>query len=483
MVKLGELKSYKDLIDAINVNKFEFLKTVFCDGPGTWQHFDVPKTEALSVLESTGKGNGEPKFGFDASSIRGFQSINESDMNVIPDPKAAFADPFSEHKILNVICDIHDPDTNKGYERDPRAVAKRAEGYLKEALKNNDAVSNFGPELEFFIFDGVRFDQNAHEGYFHIESEEGIWNSGKEGVNLGYKPRHKQGYFPVPPIDSLQDLRDYMIKNLENAGFIVEKGHHEVATAGQGEIDFRYDSLTNTADKVLVYKYILKNTAKKYGKTVTFMPKPLFGDNGTGMHTHFSIWDGEENLFSGKDYANLSKEALWAIGGILKHAYALVALTNPTTNSYRRLVPGFEAPVNLSYSKRNRSAGIRIPMYDLEAKTRRLEVRFPDPSCNPYYAFSAILMAGLDGIRKKIDPGKPMDFDQYHSEQTKDIQTTPRSLDEALTSLEKDHEFLFEGDVFTEDIIGNWIEYKRKEEIDYVRLRPVPAEFMLYFDV
>ncbi len=469
-VVLGQLKGSDDLKKVMK--DYKFLNLNFCDVPGTLQHFDVPEREASKTLES-----GNPRFGFDASSIRGFQTIDKSDMNVVPDPRATLTHPFDEKSLFS-ICDIMDPVDDKPYSRDPRGIAKRAEAYLKQ-ICGESAEAKLGPELEFFIFDSVSFDQKANEGFYKIESEEGIWNRGREGNNSGHRPKHKEGYFPQSPTDHFRDIRLEMMERLEGAGFWVEKCHHEVATAGQGEIDFLYDTLVNTADKVLIYKWILRNVADRHGKTVTFMPKPLHRDNGSGMHTHLSIWVNKEPFFAGKGYANLSQEALWAIGGILEHAPALVALTSPTTNSYRRLVPGFEAPVNLSYSKRNRSAGIRIPVYDLKSETRRLEVRFPDPTCNPYYAFSALLMAALDGIQEKKEPGNPMDFDQYHSSKG-DIKTTPKSLEEALNNLEKDHGFLLKGGVFTEDLIYSWIEYKRQES-DRVRLVPVPQEFIEYF--
>jgi glutamine synthetase len=421
--------------------------------------------------------------GFDGSSIRGWQAINNSDMLVIPDPNTAMIDPFCQVSTLSMVCDILDPITQEPYSRDPRYIAKKAESYLLKSKLGD--VAYFGPEAEFFIFDGARFDQNTNSGYYFIESEEGIWNAGKDGVNLGYKPRHKEGYFPVPPTDSQQDIRTEMIVEMRKAGIIVEKQHHEVATAGQAEIDMRYDSLVRMADKMLLYKYIVKNVAKRHGKTVTFMPKPLFGDNGTGMHTHQSIWKEGKPLFAGKEYAGMSKTCLHYIGGILKHAPALAAFTNPTTNSYKRLTPGFEAPVFLAYSSRNRSASVRIPMYSANPKAKRIEVRFPDPACNPYLGFAAMLMAGIDGIENKIDPGQPMDKDLYdlEPEEAAKIPTMPGSLDDALDNLEKDHAFLLKGGVFSNDVIETWIQYKRDKEVDPMRLRPHPYEFFLYYDV
>ncbi|MGH8532200.1 MAG: type I glutamate--ammonia ligase, partial [Gammaproteobacteria bacterium] len=395
----------------------------------------------------------------------------------------AVIDPFTECPTLSLICNIVDPVTREQYSRDPRYVAAKAENYLKSSGIGD--VAYFGPEAEFFIFDGIRFDQNAHEAYYHVESAEGVWDSGSDnGPNLGYKPRHKEGYFPVPPTDSQQDIRTEMILEMEKAGMVVEKHHHEVATAGQAEIDLLYDSLTRMADKMMMYKYIVKNVASRHGKTVTFMPKPLFGDNGSGMHTHQSIWKGGKPLFAGDKYAGVSDLCLWYIGGILKHAPALCAFVAPTTNSYKRLVPGFEAPVNLAYSSRNRSAGVRIPVYSPSPKAKRIEVRFPDPSCNPYLAFAAMLMAGLDGIMNKLNPGDPLDKNLYDlpPEELAKVPSCPASLEAALDALEKDHEFLFKGDVFTRDVIETWLDYKRTKECDPIRLRPHPYEFALYYD-
>jgi len=449
----------------------------FMDYPGMWQHFTVP----IAQLE---EGSFEEGFGFDGSSIRGWQAIHASDMLVIPDPTTAVMDPFTETPTLSLICNIVDPITKEKYTRDPRNIAQKAEAYLKSTGIADTAY--FGPEAEFFIFDDIRYDCSPNYAYYYIDSVEGQWNTGKEErPNLGYKARYKEGYFPVPPTDSMADIRTEMVLTMEKIGIAVEAQHHEVATAGQAEIDMRFNTLTKIADSLMWYKYIIKNVARKHGKTVTLMPKPIFGDNGTGMHTHQSLWKGGQPLFVGNGYAGLSDMALWYIGGILKHAAALCALVAPTTNSYKRLVPGYEAPVNLAYSSRNRSAAIRIPMYSPSPKAKRVEVRFPDCSSNGYLAFSAMLMAGLDGIQNKIDPGSPLDKDIYElgPEELKDVPSVPGSLDAALTALENDHEFLLKGDVFTQDAVDTWIEYKRKREVDPVRLRPHPYEFVLYFDI
>jgi glutamine synthetase len=449
----------------------------FMDFPGMWQHFTVP----IVQLE---EASFEEGFGFDGSSIRGWQAIHASDMLVIPDSTTAVMDPFTAAPTLSLICNIVDPITKEKYTRDPRNITQKAEAYLKSTGIADTAY--FGPEAEFFIFDDIRYDQREHCGYFFVNSVEGQWNTGTdEKPNLGYKARYKEGYFPVPPTDSMADIRTEMVLTMEKVGIQVEAQHHEVATAGQAEIDMRFSTLTKSADNLMWYKYILKNVARKHGKTVTLMPKPIFGDNGSGMHTHQSLWRSGQPLFAGNGYAGLSDMALWYIGGILKHAPALCALVAPTTNSYKRLVPGYEAPVNLAYSSRNRSAGIRIPMYSPSPKTKRVEVRFPDCSCNGYLAFGAMLMAGLDGIQNKIDPGAPLDKDIYElgPEELKDVPSVPGSLDAALVALENDHEFLLRGDVFTQDAVDVWIDYKRKREVDPVRLRPHPYEFVLYYDV
>ncbi|HEX2200458.1 MAG TPA: type I glutamate--ammonia ligase [Gammaproteobacteria bacterium] len=466
----------REVIELIKSKNIEVVDLKFGDFPGTWQHFTIPISEVTPEMFDEG-------LGFDGSSIRGWKVINASDMLVVPDPVTAMVDPFTERPTLSMICNIVDPVTRERYSRDPRYIAQKAEDYLKSTGIGD--VAYFGPEAEFFILDGVRYDQNAHEGYYYIESNEGIWDSGSaKGPNLGHKPRHKEGYFPVPPTDSQQDIRTEMILEMEKAGIIVEKHHHEVATAGQAEIDLRYDSLIRMADKMMIYKYIIKNVALRYGKTATFMAKPIFGDNGSGMHTHQSIWKGGQPLFAGDKYAGVSDTCLHYIGGILKHAPALCAIVAPTTNSYKRLVPGYEAPVNLAYSSRNRSAGVRIPVYSPSPKAKRIEVRFPDPSCNPYLAFAAMLMAGLDGIMTKIDPGDPLDKNLYDlpPEEMAKVPSCPASLEAALDALENDHEFLIQGDVFTQDVIETWLDYKRMKECDPVRLRPHPYEFMLYYD-
>ena len=466
----------KEVMELAKKHKAVMVDLKFVDFPGTWQHFTIPIEELTDNVFNEGSG-------FDGSSIRGWQAINNSDMMVVPDPTTAVMDPFTSAPTLSMICNVVDPITRENYSRDPRHVSQKAEKYLK-STKIGD-VSYWGPEAEFFIFDNVRYDQTSNSGYYYIDSDEGIWNSGKEGTNLGNKPRHKEGYFPVAPMDTQQDIRTEMIIELAKAGIPVEKHHHEVATAGQAEIDLRYDTLTKMADNMMMYKYVIKNVARRYGKTVTFMPKPIFGDNGSGMHTHQSIWKGGTPLFAGKEYAGISQLCLWYIGGILKHAPALAAFTNPTVNSYKRLTPGFEAPVNLAYSSRNRSAGIRIPMYSPNPKAKRIEVRFPDPACNPYLAFAAMLMAGLDGIENKIDPGHPMDKDLYDLEphEAAKVKKMPGSLDESLRNLEKDHDFLLKGNVFTQDVLETWWTYKREKEIDAIRLRPHPYEFFLYYDV
>ena len=466
----------KEVMELAKKHKAVMVDLKFVDFPGTWQHFTIPIEELTDNVFTEGSG-------FDGSSIRGWQAINNSDMMVVPDPTTAVMDPFTSAPTLSMICNVVDPITRENYSRDPRHVSQKAEKYLK-STKIGD-VSYWGPEAEFFIFDNARYDQTSNSGYYYLDSDEGIWNSGKDGTNLGNKPRHKEGYFPVAPMDTQQDIRTEMIIELAKAGIPVEKHHHEVATAGQAEIDLRYDTLTKMADNMMMYKYVIKNVARRYGKTVTFMPKPIFGDNGSGMHTHQSIWKGGTPLFAGKEYAGISQLCLWYIGGILKHAPALAAFTNPTVNSYKRLTPGFEAPVNLAYSSRNRSAGIRIPMYSPNPKAKRIEVRFPDPACNPYLSFAAMLMAGLDGIENKIDPGHPMDKDLYDLEphEAAKVKKMPGSLDESLRNLEKDHDFLLKGNVFTQDVIETWWTYKREKEIDAIRLRPHPYEFFLYYDV
>ncbi|MFN7952297.1 MAG: type I glutamate--ammonia ligase [bacterium] len=471
----------KEVLEFAKKNDVKMVDLKFIDLLGIWQHFGVP----ISQLKEDSFDEG---FGFDGSSIRGWQAIHASDMLIIPDAKTALVDPFSKVTTLSLICNIVDPVTKQDYSRDPRNIARKAEAYLKSTGVGDTCY--FGPEAEFFIFDQVHFESGVNAAHYLLDSSEGQWNAGRPteidgSPNLGYKPRYKEGYFPVPPTDSLNDLRCEMVMELEKVGIEIEAQHHEVATGGQCEIDMRFSPLVEMGDKLMWYKYILKNVARRNGKTVTFMPKPLYGDNGTGMHCHQSIWKGGKPLFAGDEYAGLSQMALYYIGGILKHAKALAAFTNPGTNSYKRLVPGFEAPVNLAYSSRNRSASVRIPMYSQSPKAKRIEVRFPDPSCNGYLAFSAMLMAGLDGIEKKIDPGEPLDKDIYalSPEELSNVPTMPGSLEQALINLENDHEFLLKGDVFTEDVISTWIEYKREKEVTPVNMRPHPYEFTLYFDV
>jgi glutamine synthetase len=468
--------SPKDALKYIKENKAVCADLKFMDFLGTWQHFTAPMSEIDESVFEEG-------LGFDGSSIRGWQAIHASDMLVVPDPATTVMDPFTEAPTVSLICNIVDPITKEEYTRDPRHVARKAEAYLKSTGIGDTAY--FGPEPEFFILDEVRFDTNQHESYYHVDSREGRWNSGRiESPNLGYKPRYKEGYFPVQPTDSLQDIRQEMVMTMEGVGIRVEKQHHEVATAGQAEIDMRFLSLVKMADALQWYKHIVKNVAHKHGKTATFMPKPVFLDNGSGMHTHQSIWKGEKPLFAGDGYGGMSPLGMNYIGGILKHAPALAAFTCPGTNSYRRLVPGFEAPVNLAYSSRNRSAAVRIPMYSPSPKAKRIEVRFPDPTCNGYLAFAAMLMAGLDGIEKKLNPGEPLDKDIYAltPEELKGVPVMPGSLEEALDNLQKDHEFLLKGDVFTEDVIETWIGYKMDNEVNAMRLRPHPYEFALYYD-
>ncbi|MEC4668808.1 MAG: type I glutamate--ammonia ligase [Nitrospirota bacterium] len=468
----------REVLDLAKKNKVEIVDLKFTDLPGLWQHFSISTSEFNEELFESG-------IGFDGSSIRGFQSIDESDMLLFPDPASAFLDPFAQLPTLSLICNVKDPITGQSYSRDPRFVAQKAEKYLKSTGIAD--ISYWGPELEFYILDNVRFDQSYNYGYYYIDSEEGFWNSGNaEKPNLGYKPRYKEGYFPVPPMDHLQDIRSEMLRTMEKVGVRMEIHHHEVGTAGQAEMDMRFTTLTRMADQVLMYKYVTKNVARKHGKTVTMMPKPLFMDNGSGMHVHQSLWKNGKNVFyDKKGYALISDLARHYIGGILKHADALCALVAPTTNSYRRLVPGYEAPINLVYSQRNRSACVRIPMYSKSEKAKRLEFRTPDPSCNPYYAFAGMLMAGLDGIEKKTEPPPPLDKDLYdlEPEEAAKIKSVAGSLEQVLDALEQDHDFLLKGGVFTKDVVDTWIEYKRKKELDPVRLRPHPYEFVLYFDI
>jgi glutamine synthetase len=466
---------------ALDLAKKEGVKFVdlrFTDWPGTWQHCSYP-------INQIDEGTFEDGMGFDGSSIRGWQAIHESDMLMIPDAETAFIDPFLEHKTLVMLCDIVDPITREPYSRDPRHIAKKAEAYLKQTGIGDAAY--FGPEAEFFLLNDARFGTSPHEGFYSIDSSEGAWNSGRdeEGGNLAYKTRHKEGYFPVPPADSQQDVRSEMVLMMESLGIEVEAHHHEVATAGQAEIDMKFDTLVTMADQLLLYKYVVKQVARQRGLTATFMPKPVFDDNGSGMHVHQSVWKGGNPLFAGDEYGGFSELGLHYVGGIIKHSRALAAFSNPTTNSYKRLVPGFEAPVTLALSTRNRSASCRIPMYSASPKAKRIEIRYPDPSCNPYLTFAAMLMAGLDGIENKIDPGPSLDKDIYAltPEEVQGIPVMPGSLEEAIEELEADHDFLLRGDVFTEDAIQMWIEYKQENEIRPVQQRPHPHEFELYFDI
>ncbi len=456
----------------------EIVDVRFCDLPGLMQHFSVPVSELTEDVFEEG-------FGFDGSSIRGFQEIQESDMILLPDPNTAYIDPFRKHKTLNLHMWVHDPITGEPYSRDPRYVARKAEEHLRSTGIADTCF--VGPEAEFFIFDDVRFAQDAHSAFYAVDSVEASWNTARdEQPNLGYKPRYKEGYFPVPPMDHHQDLRSEMTLILQSLGIPVEVQHHEVGTAGQAEIDIRFDSLLRQADQLMTFKYVIKQTAWQHNKTVTFMPKPVFQDNGSGMHTHLSLWKAGEPLFYDESgYAGLSDLARWFIGGLLAHAPAVLAFTNPTTNSYKRLVPGYEAPVNLVYSQRNRSAAVRIPLYSQSPKAKRIEFRCPDPSANPYLAFSALLMAGLDGIADRIEPPTPVDKDLYDlpPEELAAVPQVPASLEDVLDALEADNDFLKAGGVFTDDLIDTWITYKRRNEVDQLRLRPHPWEFHLYYDI
>lgn len=468
----------KQLIKFSKDNQVEFIDLKFCDVPGLWQHFSIPSSAFSEELFDEG-------IGFDGSSIRGFQSIYESDMLLMPDPSSAFLDPFTERPTLSITCSIKDPITGQNYTRDPRYVTQKAENYLQGSGIAD--TSYWGPEIEFYILDNVRFDQTYNQAFYQVDSVEGFWNSGDETKpNLGYKPRYKEGYFPTPPMDHMQDIRSDMVATLESVDIPVEVHHHEVGTAGQAEIDMRYTTLLRMADQVMIYKYVVKNVAKKHGKTVTMMPKPIFMDNGSGMHVHQSLWKNGKNVFfDANNYGLISETARYYIGGLLAHADALCAFIAPSTNSYRRLVPGYEAPINLVYSQRNRSACVRIPMYSSDEKSKRLEFRTPDASCNPYYAFCAMLMAGLDGIDNKIEPPEPLDKDLYdlEPEEQQKLKTVVGSLEAALDALEQDHDFLLKGDVFTQDVIDTWLTYKREKEVDAIRLRPHPYEFALYYDI
>ncbi|MGF6259195.1 glutamine synthetase [Paraburkholderia youngii] len=471
-----------DVIDLLQKRDIQIVDLKFTDLPGLWQHFSITLPEVHDDLFSAG-------IGFDGSSIRGFQEIHESDMLLRPDPATAFVDPACGTPTLSIICDVVDPVLRQPYSRDPRYVAKKAENYLRQT--GIATTCYFGPELEFFIFDSIRFGQDQHCGYYYVESAEGDWTTGRDegaygGGNLGYKQHYKEGYFPVPPHDTLQEIRSEIALTLQQAGVQIEVHHHEVATAGQNEIDMRFATLTRMADNVMIYKYICKNVARRHGKVATFMPKPLFADNASGMHCHQSLWKDEQNLFyDAGGWALTSDTCRWYIGGLLQHAPALMAFCAPTTNSYKRLVPGYEAPVNLAMSQRNRSAAARIPMYSDSPNARRVEFRCPDPSANAYLAFAAMLMAGLDGIENKTDPGEPLDRNIYDlpPEEARNIRQVPGSLEAALAALETDNTFLRKGDVFTDDVIQTWIDYKRSREIDTIKLRPHPWEFYLYFDI
>ncbi|MBW4453049.1 MAG: type I glutamate--ammonia ligase [Nostoc indistinguendum CM1-VF10] len=469
----------QEILKKIQDEKIQLIDLKFIDTVGTWQHLTLYQNQIDETAFTDGVA-------FDGSSIRGWKAINESDMTMVLDPNTAWIDPFMQVPTLSIICSIKDPRTGEPYNRCPRVIAQKAIDYLISTGLGDTAF--FGPEAEFFIFDSARFAQTANEGYYFLDSEEGAWNSGKAGTenkpNLGYKPRFKEGYFPVSPTDSFQDIRTEMLLTMAELGVPIEKHHHEVATGGQCELGFRFGKLIQAADWLMIYKYVIKNVAKKYGKTVTFMPKPIFGDNGSGMHCHQSIWKDGQPLFAGDKYAGLSEMALYYIGGLLKHAPALLAITNPSTNSYKRLVPGYEAPVNLAYSEGNRSASIRIPLSGKNPKAKRLEFRCPDATSNPYLAFAAMLCAGIDGIKNKIHPGEPLDKNIYElsPEELAKVPSTPSSLELALQALEEDHAFLTESGVFTEDFIENWIDYKLGNEVKQLQLRPHPYEFYLYYD-
>ena len=472
-----DCKNYNELFSSIKELDVKMVDLRFTDLPGTTQHFTIPIKFFTEDVFSEGVG-------FDGSSVRGFQEIQESDMIVVPDINSAYLDPFTSEKTLALHCNIKDPISGKDYSRDPRNIAKKAEAFLKST--NIADTAYFGPEAEFFVFNNVQYDSGSNYSFYEVDSTEGIWNSGSdENPNLAHKPRHKEGYFPLPPVDSLHDLRTEMVMTMQDIGLSVEAHHHEVATSGQCEIDLEFAPLLSMADDLMKYKYVVKNVAKQHGMTATFMPKPLFEDNGSGMHVHQSLWKGGNTLMYGEsNYANLSDLALNYIGGILKHAPALLSFCAPTTNSYKRLVPGFEAPVNIVYSQSNRSAAVRIPAYSQSPKSKRMEFRCPDPTANPYLAFSAMLMAGLDGINNKIDPGNPVDKNLYDlpPKKLKNIPSTPSSLSKALNALEKDHDFLLQGDVFTKDLIETYINYKKENEVDAINLRPHPYELHLYYD-
>jgi glutamine synthetase len=466
----------KEILKKIQDEKIQMIDLKFIDTLGTWQHLTMYQDQ----INESSFSDGVP---FDGSSIRGWKGIEESDMTMVLDPNTAWIDPFMKEPTLSIICSIKEPRTGQWYNRCPRVIAQKAIDYLASTGLGDTAF--FGPEAEFFIFDDVRYDQTTNSGYYYVDSVEGRWNTGREeGPNLGYKTRVKEGYFPVPPTDSFQDMRTEMLLTMKDCGVPIEKQHHEVATGGQCELGFKFGKLIEAADWLMTYKYVIKNVARKYGKTVTFMPKPIFGDNGSGMHCHQSIWKNGQPLFAGDKYAGMSEMGLYYIGGILKHAPALLAITNPTTNSYKRLVPGYEAPVNLAYSQGNRSASVRIPLSGTNPKAKRLEFRCPDATSNPYLAFAAMLCAGIDGIKNQIDPGEPLDVDIYDlsPEELAKIPSTPGSLEAALEALEQDHGFLTDTGVFTTDFIESWIEYKLDNEVNPMRLRPHPYEFALYYD-
>jgi glutamine synthetase len=472
----------QEVLKMIRDQNIQMIDLKFIDTPGTWQHLTVYHNQ----IDESSFTSGVP---FDGSSIRGWKGIEESDMTMVLDASTAWIDPFMQEPTLSIICSIKEPRTGEWYNRCPRVIAQKAIDYLATTGIGDTAF--FGPEAEFFIFDDVRYDQTANEGYYHVDSVEGRWNTGRkgkngeaDGPNLGYKTRFKEGYFPVPPTDTFHDMRTEMLLTMAKCGVPIEKQHHEVATGGQCELGFRFGKLIEAADWLMTYKYVIKNVARKYGKTVTFMPKPIFGDNGSGMHCHQSIWKDGKPLFAGDKYAGMSDMGLYYIGGILKHAPALLAITNPTTNSYKRLVPGYEAPVNLAYSQGNRSASVRIPLSGDNPKAKRLEFRCPDATSNPYLAFAAMLCAGIDGIKNKIHPGEPLDRNIYElsPEELAKIPSTPGSLELALGSLENDHAFLTETGVFSEDFIQNWIDYKLANEVKQLQLRPHPYEFFLYYD-
>jgi glutamine synthetase len=466
----------KEVLAQIRQREVTTVDLRFMDFPGVWQHFSIP---AESLTEETF----EEGIGFDGSSVVGWRAINEADLLVVPQPETAIIDPFTSRPTLTMICNIHDPITHQDYTRDPRNIARKAVSYMRSTGIADHC--RMAPELEFFVFDDVRFEQRGHEAYYHVDSVEGSWNRGREeGPNLGYKPRSGLGYFPCAPTDSLGDLRTEMAQIMMECGVATGAHYHEVATAGQSEIDLLEQPLVESADQVMLAKHIIRNVARRHGKTATFMPKPLYGDNGSGMHTHVTLWRGEQPILAGDGYASLSEAGTWAIGGVLRHARALCAFANPTTNSYKRLVAGFEAPTKLAYSRRNRAAVIRVPVYSPSPRSRRIEYRCPDGAANPYLLFSAVLMAMLDGIQTKADPGPPLDKDMYdlQPEELKDVPAVPRTLNDALEALRRDHEFLLRGDVFTPDVIDTWIWYKQTHEVEAIRDRPHPYEFVLYYD-